>query len=371
MTNRLKATTGVAAACIASVFLASCGGQQEAQQVDLGSGEARAGTVKKGALDGLTLSFVSYGGIYQDGQMEAAGKPFAEESGAEILSDGPTDYTKIKAQVESQNVTWDVVDTDTIWAEAQCGKLLMPLDFDLIDTSKVPEELIGECTVPAMSYGYILMYDKSEFGDNPPQGWTDFFDTEKFPGKRAINGVPSDAAPGSFEAALIADGVKPEDLYPLDVDRALEKLSTIRDDIVFWQTGAESQQLLESGEVAMAMVWSGRGYSAVKNGADYEAQWNEWMPIKESLSVPKGVRNPDAAMAFINYYIGAEQQAKLTELTSYAPINSDAKPDVDALTKSYLTTNPEYADLSLPVDTKWWADNQADVIEKWSAWLGG
>lgn len=371
MISHLKATSGLAVGVIASLLLSACGAQQGAKDVDLGSGAASAGTVKKNALADLTLSFVSYGGIYQEGQMEAAGKPFAEESGAKVLSDGPTDYTKIKAQVDSKNVSWDVVDTDTIWAEAQCGKLLMPLDFDLIDTSKVAEDLVGRCTVPAMSYGYVLMYDKTKFGGNPPEGWSDFFDTKKFPGKRGINGVPSDAAPGNFEAALIADGVKPADLYPLDINRALDKLSTIRDDTVFWQTGAESQQLLESGEVAMAMVWSGRAYSAVKNGANFEAQWNQWMPIKESLSVPKGVRNPDAAMAFINYYLGAQQQAKLTELTSYAPINSDAKPKVDALTKSFLTTNPDYADMSLPVDTKWWAENQADVIEKWSAWLGG
>ena len=370
MTHHLTSRSAILGATAACLVLTACGGEQGPQEVDLGDGPAKAGEVEPGALEGVTLSFVSYGGIYQEGQMKAAVESFAEESGAEVLEDGPTDYTKVKAQVDSGNVTWDVVDTDAIWARSQCGKLLMPLDFDIIDTSKMPEELVGECTVPAMSYGYLLMYDKSLFGDNPPQGWADFFDTEKFPGKRGINGVPSDAAPGNFEAALIADGVAPEDLYPLDVDRSLDKLSTIRDDLVFWQTGAEAQQLLESGEVAMAMVWSGRGYSAVKNGADFEAQWNEWMPIEEALTVPKGVKNPDAAMALINYYVGAEQQAKLTELTSYAPIHADAKPDVDALTKSFLTTNPEYADLALPIDSQWWAENQPAVIEKWSAWLG-
>lgn len=370
MSIRPKLLAGLAVGMAASLALSACGGGQDTTDVDLGSGPAEAGAIKKDALDGSTLTFVSYGGIYQEGQEKAAIKPFASESGAKILSDGPTDYTKIKAQVDSKNVSWDVVDTDTIWAEAQCGKLLMPLDFDIIDTSKAPKSLVGKCTVPAMSYGYVLMYDKTKFGDNPPQGWTDFFDTQKFPGKRGVNGVPSDAAPGVFEAALTADGVAAKDLYPLDVDRSLDKLSTIRKDLVFWTTGAESQQLLESGEVSMAMVWSGRGYSAVKNGAKFEAQWNQWMPIKESLSVPVGAKNPDASMALINYYLGARQQEKLTELTSYAPINSEAEPSVDKLTSSYLTTNPKYAGLALPVDTKWWAANQAGVIEKWSAWLG-
>ncbi|MFD8281777.1 hypothetical protein ACFV47_21635 [Streptomyces solisilvae] len=109
--------------------------------VDLGSGPAAAGKVKKGALDGVTLTFASYGGIFQDGQEAAAVKPFAAESGAKVLSDGPTDYTKIKAQVDAKNVTCDVTDTDTLWAKRECGKLLMPLDPKIVDTSKLPKDM--------------------------------------------------------------------------------------------------------------------------------------------------------------------------------------------------------------------------------------
>ncbi|MFD8091571.1 extracellular solute-binding protein [Streptomyces malaysiensis] len=230
--------------------------------VDLGSGPAAAGKVKKGALDGVTLTFASYGGIFQDGQEAAAVKPFAAESGAKVLSDGPTDYTKIKAQVDAKNVTCDVTDTDTLWAKRECGKLLMPLDPKIVDTSKLPKDMGGKCSVPAMSYGVVLMYDKKKFGGNPPKSWADFFNTGKYPGKRAIPGIPSDASPGALEAALLVDGVAPDRLYPLNVDRALKKLTSVRSSLVFWDTGARSQQLLESGEVSMAMVWSGRAYAA-------------------------------------------------------------------------------------------------------------
>ncbi|MER7876402.1 extracellular solute-binding protein [Streptomyces solisilvae] len=113
-----------------------------------------------------------------------------------------------------------------------------------------------------MSYGVVLMYDKKKFGGNPPKSWADFFNTGKYPGKRAIPGIPSDASPGALEAALLVDGVAPDRLYPLNVDRALKKLTSVRSSLVFWDTGARSQQLLESGEVSMAMVWSGRAYAA-------------------------------------------------------------------------------------------------------------
>ncbi|WP_327242983.1 ABC transporter substrate-binding protein [Streptomyces sp. NBC_01320] len=340
-----------------------------AADVDLGPGPAVAGKVKKGALDGVTLTFASYGGIYQDGQEAAAVKPFATKSGAKVLSDGPTDYTKVKAQVDAKNVTWDVVDADTLWAERQCGKLFMPLDSDIVDTSKLPKGMEGKCSVPAMSYGVVLMYDKKKFGDNPPKDWADFLDTAKYPGKRAIPGFASDAAPGALEAALIADGVAPDELYPLDVDRSLKKLTSVRSSLVFWDTGARSQQLLESGEVSMAMVWSGRAYSAVKNGAHFAPQWNQFLPVSDSLAVPVGAKNPKAAMALINYYLGATQQTKLTELTSYSPINSDAKPRLDELASQYVTTGPERQAQALKIDNAWWAKNQEQIIQKWSDWL--
>lgn len=366
----LRAATGGSALLLA-VGLAACGngGGGGSADVDLGDEPAEAGTVKEGALDGITMSFASYGGIYQEGQEESAVKGFMEESGAEVLSDGPTDYAKIQAQVESGNVTWDVVDTGSTFALAHCGELFEELDYDIIDTSHMPENLVSDCAVPAMTYAYVMMYSTDTYGSDGPQSWEDFYDTDKFPGKRGVPGIPSDMEPGLLEGALIADGVKPEDLYPLDVDRALEKLGTIRDDLVFWDTGARAQQLIESGEVDMNWMWSGRALAGVQNGAKFEANWNEYAPVFDTLTVPKGAKNPEASMALINYMVGPEQQAKLAELTSYAPIHDEAKPELDAVTESFLVTT--HPDTALPIDNEWWADNQADVIEKWSAWLGG
>lgn len=366
-----RRSLAVGSTLVLSLSLAACGGGGggEAAEIDLGDGPPVAGEVKEGALEGITMSFASYGGIYQDGQMKSGVEPFAEISGAEVLSDGPTDYAKIQAQVESGNVTWDVVDTGSTFALAHCGELFMEIDTDIVDTSNMPEELVSDCAVPAMAYAYVMMYSTDTFGSDGPQSWDDFFDIEKFPGKRGVAGIPSDIEPGLLEGALIADGVKPADLYPLDVDRALDKLGTIREHIVFWDTGARAQQLIESGEVDINWMWSGRALAGVQNGAKFEANWNDYAPVYDTLTVPKGARNPKASMALINFMVGPEQQAKLTELTSYAPIHADAKPELDELTESFLVTS--HPDTGLPVDSQWWAENQSDVIEKWSAWLGG
>ncbi len=340
-------------------------------KVDLGTGPATAGTVKAGALSGATLTLSSYGGVYQDGQVAAASDPFAKESGATMLSDGPTEYSKIKAQVDNKNVTWDVVDTDAIWAATQCGKdgLLMTIDTAIVDTSNIPAGLAGDCYVPAMQYGYTIMYNTKKY-PVAPTGWADFFDTTKFPGSRAVVGF-DDVGPGPLEGALLADGVAADKLYPLDTERAYAKLDTIRKDLIFWTTGAQSQQMIESGEADMALVWAGRGYGAVVNGAPYKPIWNQALVVMDSLAVPKNAKNPEAAFAYINYYLGATQQAKLTELTSYSPVNVDAQPKLDALAKEYLVTDPAIASQLVIPDTGWWGANYDAQLERWMKWLHG
>lgn len=129
-----------------------------------------AGEVADGSLKGKTLTFVSYGGIYQDGQM-AALKEFVDKSGVTLLSDGPTEISKLQAQVESGNVTWDVVDTGDFAPYVYCGKLFQKLDLSKIDTSNIPQGQISECSVPAMNYGVVLMYNTEKYKDNPPKSW--------------------------------------------------------------------------------------------------------------------------------------------------------------------------------------------------------
>ena len=234
-----------------------------------------AGTVVDGSLKGKTLTFVSYGGIYQDGQV-AALKEFVDKSGVKLLNDGPTEIAKLQAQVESGNVTWDVVDTDDFPPFVHCGKLFQKLDLTKLDVSHIPAGQVGECSVPAMNYGTVLMYKNATYKDNPPKDWKDFFDTTKFPGTRAIDGSGSPIG-GLIEQAILADGGSVDNMTPADIDKGIAKIKAIGPDTIFWKTGAESQQLAESGEADMIIMWTGRAMTAVKNGAAYTPVWKDWL----------------------------------------------------------------------------------------------
>ena len=54
----------------------------------------------------------SWGGTTQDAQKQAWAKAVHASDGIAVLQDGPTDYGKLKAMVESGNVSWDVVDVE-------------------------------------------------------------------------------------------------------------------------------------------------------------------------------------------------------------------------------------------------------------------
>ena len=122
-----------------------------------------------------------------------------------MVQDGPTDYGKIKAMVEAGAVTWDVVDAEYDWA-LQAGKagLLEPLDFTVIDKTKLDPRFVSDFAVGSFYYSFVLGWNPANFADAKPATLADLFDTSKFPGKRTFYKW---SAPGVIEAALLADGV--------------------------------------------------------------------------------------------------------------------------------------------------------------------
>jgi putative spermidine/putrescine transport system substrate-binding protein len=355
--RRLLRRGGAAASVLAlSGLLAACGGDEKAAG---GSGDSAA-------ADSGQVTVASYGGDYQKAQDTAYWKPFQEANpGFKIVQDSPSDNAKIKAMAESGNVTWDLVLVDDSFGLEEHGKWLEPIDYSQINKDDFLPGYADTYRIGADVEATVLAYRADKL-PTAPEGLADFFDTEKFPGKRAAWKY---AGGGILEAALIADGVAPEDLYPIDVDRALKKLDTIRDDLVWWTEGAQSQQMLASGETPMALVWTGRAVDAAKSGADVQVQWSQWLTQNGWWVIPKGTKNKAAAMKLLAYQTSPEAQAELTKYLPYGPPNEKALPNVDAKYKDQLPTS--HLDGKITVDMKWWATNYDAVDKKFQAWLLG
>lgn len=334
------------AAMAVTVLLASCS-----------AGPAETGN------SGGKVTFVSSGGAFQDAQIEAWQKPFDASTGTQFNNDGPLDLSKMKSMVDAKNVSWDALDVSSSTASQYCGTYLEKLDYTVIDKGLYPEGSAGDCGVPAYGYAQLMLYNTDSFGSNPPASAADFFDLQKYPGKRLL---PPNFDIGLLEFSLLADGVAKEDLYPLDVPRALRKLDTIKSELIFTTTYAQVQQALEASQAEMALSLTARTVLAVKNGAPYDAVWDSVMMNTDSIVIPKGAANKDAAMKFIASLSGAEQQKTFSELTSSLPVSADVTPQYNETQKKF---NPfDHQESLIYSNADWWGQNLDAVTSLYNTW---
>lgn len=370
MIHRFKRIAG-ATGLVVGLALAASGcatGGTTATDTPLDLGTPVAGEIAAGALDGISLVYAGNGGVVQEGQEKAIWAPFAEESGA-IVEQDSFELTKLRAMVDAGNVDWNLVNSSILETERYCGELYEEIDPAKVDLSQVPEgTLAGKCTVPNVFYGYVVSYNTDVYGDNGPKTAADFFDTEKFPGKRGAPLTPWLEAP-AVEFAMIANGADFDALTTDDFGAATELYSSLGDDLVPWTSGAQSQQQLESGEVDMSLVWSGRGYGAANAGAPIAPMWNDWVVAIDGIAVPKGSRNVDASFAAINYLLGAKQQSEASELTSYAPVNVNSQPEVSPLLRDWLVS--DHLDSGHSVSIDYWVQNWDELADDWTDWVAG
>lgn len=319
------------------------------------------------AADGR-LVFVNWGGDAITAYDQAFGKPFMADTGIEVKQDGsgPTEGA-IKAQVESGNPTWDIVDADPFSAEA-LGKqgLMEPIDYSVVDRSKMREGFGWDYAASAYFYSYVIAYDATKFGDNPPTGMADFFDVEKFPGKRAMYKWGT----GMWEALLLGDGVARADLYPLDIERAHAKLNDIKDHVIsFWGGGAESQSVMLNGEASMALVWSTRARLMEQDSeGDIRFIWDDGLLAPGSMAVlkdnPGGAEN---AMKFIASAQDPARQVVMFDLLAQGPGNPAADAMIPENERRFNPVDPANYARQVPLDMAWYEKNYGAALD---AYLG-
>lgn len=316
------------------------------------------------------IVIVSYGGAYQEAQRKAYFEPFEKITGIEVREETHAgDLAKIKAMVESGNVVWDVIDVEAYMViRGAAHNLYEKIDYSQIPKDEIIPEGIHPYGVANCFWSTVICYNTDHYpeGIPHPSNWKDFWDVEKFPGPRALRKDPV----ANLEFALLADGVPKDKLYPLDVDRAFKSLDRIKDHItVWWEAGEQPAQLLSIGEVIMTSAWNGRVYNAKKEGKPVEVEWNEGILSTDWWVIPRGSKNKDIAMKFIAFSSQSSQQAEYPKYIPYGPVNLKAISLIDNILLPDLPTSPDNKEKQIIINNEWWVEHQAEILERWNAWM--
>lgn len=357
--SRMKIALGVLAA--SSLLLAGCAS-------DTGD--------KGGSADGGTVTFTGWGGTGQEAIGEAWFPSFTEESGIEVVQDEPVSIEKLKLMVDNGNISWDVIQYGlSIPGGVEDNPMLEDIDCSIVPCDDFDGALkVYKQAVPMLSFSYVVAYNNEIYKkeSEAPQNYADFFDTKKFPGLRMV-GIAAEGWMGLIEAALIADGVDRDDLYPLDVDRALEFLDPIKDDLVVMTDESECINLVSTGEAVMGMCYNGRSATAQMDGLPIGISWGQQVIMSNYLHIVKGSPNAENAQKLVAHITSPEYNGDLSEYIAYGTSNPKATNAADSKYADYVPSSHLGTGDNAPIypDSKWWAQNKADVVAKVIAWVQG
>ena len=336
---------------------------------------------------GESLTIVSWGGAYAEAVRRGYIEPFMAETGIEVrLEDYNGGLAQVRAQVESGNVHWDIIDFEIADAVSGCDEgLLEPIDVEGLPPAPdgtpatrdfLPDTLLY-CSVGTLQYSTVYAYNAERIPDEKPATIDDFFDLERFPGRRGMRRAPV----VNLEFALIADGVAVDEVYatldtPAGVDRAFRKLDTIKDQVVWWEAGAQPPQMLADGEVVMSTAYNGRIFNAqVIEDQPFVIVWDGQVLDTGQLGIVAGTQNLEAALEFVRFATTAESMAAVSSHIAYSParrsglglVGTHVATSVDM--NPHMPTHPDNTVRVLQSDWSWWSDHMDAMNERFSAWL--
>lgn len=367
----LRACAATFAVLVASVLLSACGGDDD-------DGESSAAS--KGGETTKELVGASWGGTFQEAIDAAYWTPFAAEHGLTVKQDEAPSLAKLKAANQANNVAWDTATvTSSDYENMVAQDLLEPIDYEQWPAG-LKEELAEGA---ALSHGVVLNYYSCGItyrtdldSQEHPRTWAEFWDTKRFPGPRAMPKGTYAIPP--WEAALMADGVTPEELYPLDYDRALASLDKIKPDVTFWYDDtAAGVQALVDGEVDYAMLCNNRVSEAASQGAKVGVEWNQSLINYDVWVVPKGAPNAANAQQFMAFAAQAEPEAELMKAQPVGTPNLKALDLIDAELQATLPTAEKNLEVQVPIDPQFWVTEAPDgtsqveyALTRWNEWFG-
>ena len=344
-----------------------------------------------GTATAQEMTIVSWGGAYSKSQLLAYHEPYTAKTGVTIIADDSSAeaVAKLRAMNEADNITWDLVDVEAADAIRLCDEgLAMEIDHDAMlaaapDGTSASDDfgdsIISECFIPQIVFSTTVGYRTDMVGDTPPSSICALFDTETYPGNRALNKRPL----ANMEWALLCDGVAKDEIYDVlateeGAAQALAKLDTIKDETIWWSAAAETPQLLADGEIVMGSTYNGRLFAAIaEQGQPIGMLWDAQMLDFDGWVIPEGLSEERLAAVkdFLVFATDTQRLADQAKYISYGParqssaqlVSTHADTGIDM--KPHMPTyGPNFENAVLKND-EFWADHLDELSERFAAWV--
>ena len=308
---------------------------------------------------------VNSGGAMGDAKQKAIYTPFTRETGIEIIAVPGPDLAKVKAQVQSGDVEWDVVDVDMSWLPlAMRTGLLERIDDTIVDRTGCVAAARSDFAVGGSIYAGGIGYPTDRFGDKVPKNWPEFWNVKPIPGRRGLRTRISD----TLEIALMGDGVAPKDVYPCDVERAFRALDRIKPAVNHWisQT-AQTVTLIQTNETDFTYTYTTRVKAMQAAGVPMGYSFQQNLMGVAWAGIVKGTPRKDAAMRLCSYIAKPDIQVQLANLAGDAPCYPSALALVDPAARKWM---PDVADPNnLFSNAAWWDTRIDELTRRFQEWL--
>ncbi len=334
---------------------------------------ALAGAATGANADG-SVTIVGWGGTWNDAYKAGVTDPFTAATGTAVtLDEWDGSLARIRAMIESGAVSYDVVSVEAPQLAIGCDEgLFLPLPEAVkANAEHYLPGTIHDCGMASDTWATVLVYDGSKLAEGP-KSWADFWDVEKFPGKRGMLGQ----ALYTLENALLADGVAPAEVYsvlrtPEGVDRAFAKLDQIKPHVVWWNSSSTAIQNLDSGEVVMTDMYNGRvTYDNENNGKNYQIVWEAGFFYGTDMwAVVADSPNAEAGKAFLEFFAVPENQAGFPRLYGYGTGDNRVYDLLTQEQRDRLPTSPSRIGYGAAYDSEFWAENQEALEQRFKTWL--
>jgi putative spermidine/putrescine transport system substrate-binding protein len=323
------------------------------------------------------LTVTSWAGDYGHAQAVAQMHPFAAANRIDVhIAEWEGQLSDLKG---------DVIDFELPKAVEACDRGMLekidattlPVGDDGAAAAKdfVPGAL-GPCWVGSVVYSHLIIYSPRAFPAGQPETLADFFNTAKFPGKRALK---RSSGKYNLEMALLADGVAPAEVYPMlaseaGLARAFAKLSSLRSSLTWYETDGEAPERIRDGEAVFATALNGQLYDP-KQTSSLGVIWDRQLYEFDAFGIPAGDPKKEMALNFIRFATGSKPVAGVASLYPVGPARRSGvsltgkNPETSADLRPFEPTT--HFDTAFAEDDSWWHTHGDAVDAAWRNWLAG